>query len=68
MTKMIGVVAGILVFFGLLWAARWVGVPRPWDINVVMLVALVVFAVERRRALRARYGRKESGFGNGAMP
>ena len=39
--KLLVFVASVPVCLGLMWAARQVGVPRPWDISVVMFIGLM---------------------------
>jgi hypothetical protein len=43
------IVLAVPLCLGVMWFARWVGVPRPYDISVTIFVALVVIAFERQR-------------------
>ena len=50
MPKILVIGLAVPLGWGLIWGARWVGVPRPYDTVVVMSIALTIIAVEWYRA------------------
>jgi hypothetical protein len=57
MAKALVIILAVPFALWLVWFARWLGVPSPWDRSLITFIALVILAVERRRLLAKRYGR-----------